>query len=73
MVVNGLDILLQDANRLKNRSIALIANQTSVTLDLNYSWSALQKKGINLKKIFSPEHGLFSTEQDQVAVTGQPD
>ena len=73
MVQNGLDILLQDANRLKNRSIALIANQTSVTLDLNYSWFALQKKGIALKKIFSPEHGLFSTEQDQVAVTGQPD
>lgn len=73
MVVNGLDILLQDANRLKNRSIALIANQTSITLGLNYSWFALQKKGITLKKIFSPEHGLFSTEQDQVAVTGQPD
>ena len=73
MVQNGLDILLQDANRLKNRSIALIANQTSVTLDLNYSWFALQKKGVTLKKIFSPEHGLFSTEQDQVAVTGQPD
>ncbi|MCG8375660.1 MAG: DUF1343 domain-containing protein, partial [Chlorobiales bacterium] len=73
MVQNGLDILLQDTNRLKNRSIALIANQTSVTLDLNYSWFALQKKGIALKKIFSPEHGLFSTEQDQVAVTGQPD
>lgn len=73
MVQNGLDILLQDTNRLKNRSIALIANQTSVTLDLNYSWFALQKKGIALKKIFSPEHGLFSTEQDQVAVIGQPD
>ncbi len=72
MVVSGLDMLLQDTSRLKNRNIALIANQTSVTLDLKYSWLELQKQGIALKRIFSPEHGLFSTEQDQVAVTGQP-
>ena len=72
MVINGLDILLQDTSQLKNRNIALIANQTSVTLDLKYSWLELQKQGITLKRIFSPEHGLFSTEQDQIAVTGQP-
>ncbi len=72
MVLNGLDILLQDTGRLKKRNVALIANQTSVTLDLKYSWQELQKKGINLKVIFSPEHGLFSTEQDQIAVAEQP-
>ncbi len=73
MVLNGLDILLRDTRCLKNRSIALIANQTSVSRDLNYSWQVLGKEGVVLKRIFSPEHGLFSTEQDQVAVTGQPD
>ena len=72
MILNGLDILLQNTDQLKKRSIALIANQTSVTLDMKYSWLEFQKQGINLKKIFSPEHGLFSTEQDQVAVTSQP-
>ncbi|MCG8342194.1 MAG: DUF1343 domain-containing protein [Chlorobiales bacterium] len=72
MVFNGLDILLRDTDQLKKRSIALIANQTSVTLDLKYSWLELQKQGITLKRIFSPEHGLFSTEQDQAAVTLQP-
>ncbi|MBC8524089.1 MAG: DUF1343 domain-containing protein [Chlorobium phaeobacteroides] len=72
MVLNGLDILLQNPGPLKKRNVALIANQTSVTLNLKYSWLELRKKDINLKVIFSPEHGLFSTEQDQVAVTEQP-
>ena len=72
MVINGLDILLQDTDQLKKRNIALIANQTSVTRDLHYSWLELRKHGITLTRIFSPEHGLFSTEQDQVAVTMQP-
>jgi len=72
MVLNGLDILIQDPDSLKKRNVALIANQTSVTLDLKYSWLELQRKGIKLKKIFSPEHGLFSTEQDQIAVASQP-
>lgn len=72
MVINGLDILLQDTDQLKKRNIALIANQTSVTRDLHYSWLELRKQGITLTRIFSPEHGLFSTEQDQVAVTMQP-
>lgn len=73
MIQTGLDILLQDTSRLKNRNIGLITNQTSVTHDLHYSWHELQKKGFTPKKIFSPEHGLFSTEQDQIAVTTQPD
>ena len=72
MVNNGLDILLRNTDQLKKRNIALIANQTSVSLNMNYSWQELQKQGIGLKKIFSPEHGLFSTEQDQIAVTDQP-
>lgn len=72
MVRTGLDILLQDTSSLKNRRIALIVNQTSVDCDLGYSWSMLEKKGIAVQRIFSPEHGLFATEQDQVAVGDQP-
>ncbi len=73
MVATGLDILLRDTSRLGNKNIALIANQTSVTPELNYSWNELRAKGIRLKKIFSPEHGLFATEQDQIAVSYQPE
>ena len=73
MVATGLDILLRDTSLLGKKNIALIANQSSVTPELNYSWNELREKGFRLKKIFSPEHGLFATEQDQIAVSCQPE
>ena len=73
MVATGLDILLGNTERLQNRKIALIVNQTSVTPALEYSWNLLKQKGVQLIRIFSPEHGLFATEQDQIAVNYQPD
>ncbi|HWR02302.1 MAG TPA: DUF1343 domain-containing protein [Chlorobaculum sp.] len=73
MVLNGLDILLQDTAHLKNRRVGLIANQTSVSAGLDYSWELLKRSGTRLTRLFSPEHGLFSTEQDQIAVGSQPE
>jgi len=73
MVATGLDILLRNASSFHNRNIGLIANQTSVTSELKYSWNIMKEKGLNLRKIFSPEHGLFATEQDQIAVSSQPE
>ena len=72
MVLNGLDLLLQDPSPCRNRRIGLIANQTSVSAGLGYSWTLLERQGIHLTRIFSPEHGLFSTEQDQISVDSQP-
>ncbi len=73
MVTTGLDILLRNTKSLCKRNIALIVNQTSVTPELQYSWNILKKQGLHLKRIFSPEHGLFATEQDQISVSYQPD
>jgi uncharacterized protein YbbC (DUF1343 family) len=73
MVLNGLDILLSDPSSLRNRKIGLIANQTSVSRELRYSWELFERLGISLSRLFSPEHGLFATEQDQVAVGRQPE
>jgi len=73
MVRTGLDMLLENIDRYSRRSIGLIVNQTSVTPDLRYSWDVLRKKGLHIKRIFSPEHGLFATEQDQIAVGRQPE
>ena len=73
MVATGLDILLRNSDRLLKKRIGLVANQTSVTHDLRYSWKVLKEKGLQLKRIFSPEHGLFATEQDQIAVAFQPE
>jgi uncharacterized protein YbbC (DUF1343 family) len=72
MVATGLDILLRQSERFKNRKIGLIVNQSSVTADLQYSWKVLKERGLHVNMIFSPEHGLFATEQDQIAVSYQP-
>ncbi len=61
------------SERFQNRKIGLIVNQSSVTPDLQYSWNALKERGVQVKMIFSPEHGLFATEQDQIAVNYQPE
>ncbi|WP_076789826.1 exo-beta-N-acetylmuramidase NamZ domain-containing protein [Chlorobium sp. KB01] len=73
MVATGLDMLLRESERFRNRRVGLIVNQTSVTPDLQYSWNLLKEKGIRIARIFSPEHGLFATEQDQIAVNYQPE
>jgi len=72
MIQSGLEVFL-DSPDYGARNIALIANQTSATSDFLYGWDAMRKKGLRLKKIFSPEHGIYSTEQDQVPVADQPD
>ena len=72
MVLTGLDIFIGNGPRFKNRKIALIANHTSVNRDIHYIWDLLIEKGCDLKTIFTPEHGLFCTEQDQIAVNDQP-
>lgn len=71
MVQTGLERLLKKPDIIKNRKVALIANLTSVTAGLRYSWDELARLGINVRRIFSPEHGLFGTEQDQVAAAAQ--
>lgn len=73
MVINGLDILLGNPDLLAGRSIGLIANQTSVSAQLDYSWTLLRRAGVKLTRIFSPEHGLFAVEQDQIAVGREPE
>jgi len=73
MIATGLDILLKKSEHFQNRKIGLIVNQTSVTPEMNYSWNALQERGVQVRMIFSPEHGLFATEQDQIAVNYQPE
>ena len=73
MIQTGLEIFLNQSENYKNRKIGLIVNQTSVTRYFQYSWHVMRKHGLQIRRIFSPEHGLFGTEQDQVAVVKQPD
>ena len=67
MMRTGLERLLAKPDAVKGRRVALIANHTSVAGNYRYSWDLLHAGGIDVRTIFSPEHGLFGTEQDQVA------
>ncbi len=69
-VRTGLERLLESAARYRGRKIGLIVNQTSVGPGIGYSWRLLERAGIGVRRIFSPEHGLFGEEQDQIASSG---
>lgn len=70
-VQTGLDAFLGESDKFKHRNVALIANQSSVSAGLDYSWMEMRRRGLSVKRIFSPEHGLFAVEQDQVPVGGE--
>jgi len=72
MVITGLEQWLKTTDKYREKRIALIVNHTSVTSDLQYSWNVLEERNVSVKRIFTPEHGLFAAEQDQVPVTLQP-
>ncbi len=68
MVRTGLERLLDRSEMLQDRRIGLIANHTSVDTKLRYGWDLLAGAGADIRIIFSPEHGLFGSEQDQAPV-----
>ena len=61
--MTGLDVLLEnDCLYLKGKKVGLITNQTGVTSKMVQNINAFTKsENVNLKAIFSPEHGLFGS------------
>ena len=60
-VILGLDVLFDEKiNLIKNKNIALVTNQSGVDKEgrSNY-FKFIEHEDVNLKVIFSPEHGLF--------------
>jgi len=60
-VVTGLDNLLRNhLDRLQGQVLALVTNQTGIDHNGLPNYQRLMSlKGVTLKVIFSPEHGLF--------------
>lgn len=70
-VQTGLDRLLADQKRLEALSgarVGLLANPTSVTHTLEHAIDALQARGVELVRLFGPEHGVRAEAQDMEAV-----
>lgn len=69
----GLELLAErEAGLLRGRRIGLLAHPASVTSNLQYAWDVLASvPGVCLVSLFSPEHGLMGTHQDQECVAGE--
>lgn len=73
-VRTGLEVLLEDPGHIGDRRWAMLANQASVTAELEPARTAL--RGVlpgSPVRLFAPEHGLDGVEQDMEAVTDRTD
>jgi beta-N-acetylhexosaminidase len=69
VVQAGLDVLeTENPPRLKGKKVGLVANTASVTADLRWSGDVLAKHGVELVRLFTPEHGLRAQAADGAAV-----
>ncbi len=61
----GLDVFLEkDFVNYKNANIGLITNATGINHELKRNLDLLIEKGLKIKKLFGPEHGLFGVAAD---------
>jgi uncharacterized protein YbbC (DUF1343 family) len=60
----GVDVYLQQADKLKNLRLALVTNDAATTSTGIPSRIALQNSKFYLTKLFSPEHGLTAQGKD---------
>ena len=75
-VRSGLDVLLSDPSRLAKLSgsrLGLLVNPTSVTSDLVHAVDALRAAGLDVVRLFGPEHGVRGEAQDMEAVSQNVD
>ncbi len=63
-VLTGIDIFCIQASSFKNKRFALVTNNVAATSNGTPGRIALLKAGINIVKLFSPEHGLNARGED---------
>ena len=75
-VTTGLETLVIEQGRqlLAGRRVGLCCNPTAVLPDLTHAVDALHRRhGIELTRLFGPEHGVRGTAQDMIAVGAERD
>ena len=76
--MTGIDVLEQDDfAELKGKRIGLITNQTGLDRDGHRDVDVMLKAGVNVVKLFSPEHGISGDKENDIgnmkdASTGLP-
>jgi len=60
MILQGLDIMEKDGfTKLKNKKVGLVINYSFVNKNMEDGIEIMLKNGVNIRKIFTPEHGLY--------------
>src|SRR5258705_6759888 len=74
-VLPGLDVLVSRLpSLLRGLSVGLLCHQASVTRGLTPAAAALRSmRGVKLRRLFAPEHGLTGAAQDHAHVDAEPD
>src|SRR6266481_3221890 len=74
-VLPGLDVLVSRLpSLLRGLSVGLLCHQASVTRDLTPAAEALRSiKGVKLRRLFAPEHGLTGAAQDHAGIGAERD
>lgn len=67
----GLEVLLQDVERLRGKRVGVACNHTAVDKNGDHLLDLLAARGVAVRRIFAPEHGLHATAQDMIAWDGQ--
>jgi len=74
-VLPGLDVLVSRLpTLLRGRSVGLLCHQASVTHRLDHAARVLQSmRGVKLRRLFAPEHGLTGAAQDHASIAAERD
>ena len=74
-VLSGLDVLASRlSSLLRGRTVGLLSHQASVTRDLTHARQVIGAiRGVKLRRLFAPEHGLSGAAQDLVSVGAERD
>ncbi|MBU0550585.1 DUF1343 domain-containing protein [Myxococcota bacterium] len=71
--LSGLDRLIAEGGRrLKGRRLGLLCHAASVTQDFEHITARFKALGLDVRRVFGPEHGIWADAQDMIAVDGAP-
>ncbi len=70
---SGLEVFLDDVNHLRGSKIGICCNHTAVTRGLEHILPAVQRSGLDVKRMFAPEHGVDALAQDMITVEDEGD
>lgn len=68
---SGLEVLLDDVSGLAGQRVGLCCNPTAVDRRLRHAVELLPAAGVEVARLFGPEHGVAATAQDMIGVDGE--